>query len=461
MKMSNLTDEGVKALVQLIGQFGMFTDPVMEALISLGPKSLPHLAKGLSCSESGPLKSDKQARITITRPDLSASAIMSIASKYPNAPEIDEIADTLLSCLECGPKDAALLCAQIFPRVNKITQDHKKRLASLIQDSPYLLLKIYSAQLLEMLHETDPDVITTLEETLKSADKGIKVSAAYPFARYVTGHKKALKALLVISKSENKELKEYATGVVEKFGADMLAKASELKDTVRNSLGMTFVYIPPGSFMMGSGIRAEEVEKKYGGYVANYEDEYPKHGVRITKGFYLSQTEVTVGQWRRFAKETGYKIATNTDAFIYNNGWRWMSGVFWDNPLFPQTYDHPVTCVSWNDAQAFMKWLSGKENVAYRLPIEAEWEYACRAESTATKFWGDNPADACKYANVCDRSHWKNSHDCEDRYEFTAPVGQYKANDFRLYDMLGNVAEFCQDRYGDYPSGSVSDPQGP
>ncbi len=216
MKMLRLREEGLKALVPFLGKFGTLTDPVMEAIVMLGPKSLPYLAKGLACSNAASPKSDKE--ILITRQDLSASAITAVASDYPNAPEIDEIADTLLSCIECGSENAALLCARTFARVNTITPEHKKRLAAVIEDSRYSIVKAYAAQLLGMLHETDPAVEKVLEEALNSPDEAIRFAAAYALARYFTGHRKALETLKSISKSENKQLREYALGAIEKFG---------------------------------------------------------------------------------------------------------------------------------------------------------------------------------------------------------------------------------------------------
>ena len=124
-----------------------------------------------------------------------------------------------------------------------------------------------------------------------------------------------------------------------------------------------------------------------------------------------------------------------------------------------------MTCVSWNDAQAFVKWLKQKEGKEYRLPTEAEWEYAARAGTQTARFWGDNPNQACGYANVADRTAKKNwtdwsIHDCDDGYAETAPVGSFTANAFGLHDMLGNVWEWCQDWYGNYPAGAVIDLSG-
>ena len=227
----------------------------------------------------------------------------------------------------------------------------------------------------------------------------------------------------------------------------------------RNSIGMEFVFIPPGTFMMGS----PESE-------SGRQNDEKQNQVTFTRGFYMQTTEVTVGQWRAFVRDTGYKSEAETGGGAYvwtGSKWEKKAGSYWDNPGFSQTEDHPVSCVSWNDVNKFMKWLNRKEGVTYRLPTEAEWEYTVRAGTRTARYWGDNPNEACGYANVHDQTSkrinkfdWTH-HNCDDGYAQTAPVGRFKPNGFGLYDMLGNVWEWCQDWYGDYASGSVTNPEGP
>ena len=116
--------------------------------------------------------------------------------------------------------------------------------------------------------------------------------------------------------------------------------------------------------------------------------------------------------------------------------------------------------VSWYGAVAYIDWLNQETETGkkYRLPTEAEWEYAARAGTSTVRFWGDSPDDACQYANVYDQTSkkengysWKN-HNCDDGYSNTAPIGSFLANSFGLHDMLGNVWEWCADRYGSYSS---------
>ena len=135
---------------------------------------------------------------------------------------------------------------------------------------------------------------------------------------------------------------------------------------------------------------------------------------------------------------------------IYDGDWKHRPDNSWKNPGFPQTGSHPVTCVSWNDAKAYARWLSGKTGHQYRLPSASEWEYAARAGGEAVQPWGANGSAACAAANVADASAvqrypgWA-AFACNDGYVYTAPVGSFKANSFGLNDMLGNVFQWTED----------------
>jgi formylglycine-generating enzyme required for sulfatase activity len=182
--------------------------------------------------------------------------------------------------------------------------------------------------------------------------------------------------------------------------------------------GPEMVWILAGRFQMG--------DIQGGGN----SDEKPVHSVSVAK-FAMGRYEVTVGDFRRFVNATGYK----TDA--EKGGGCWGSNN-WSKLTFSQTDKHPVVCVSWNDATAYAKWLSEQTDKQYRLPTEAQWEYAARA-GTETKYWwgndiGSNKANCANYF-------------CGDQFEYTAPVGSFAANPFGLFDTAGNVWEWTCSKY--------------
>lgn len=235
-----------------------------------------------------------------------------------------------------------------------------------------------------------------------------------------------------------------------------------------NTIGMALVLIPPGEFLMGDTISAEEVERKWGGWKLEWsKGDYPRHRVRITRGFYLGACAVTRGQFAQFVRETGYR----TDAERGGKAYAMSSGIWadraadWRNPLFEQTDAHPVVCVSWNDAAAFCGWLARKEGLDYALPSEAQWEYAARAGTTSHWYWGDEDAGAQGRACVAGEGE---SWQCRftgvrDGWTRTAPVGTFTPNAFGLYDMIGNVSCWCRDWFGrdTYASSPPADPEGP
>jgi len=263
---------------------------------------------------------------------------------------------------------------------------------------------------------------------------------------------------------------------------------------ITNSIGIKLKLIPAGEFQMGSAKSPQEIIQMFGFRKIAADllvDEHPQHKVRITKPFYLGVYEVTVGQFRQFVEATGYKTDAEKDGDFGGFGWNESEGKWegpgwnesegkwggpdpkytWRNTGFAQTDAHPVVMLSWNDAVAFCEWLSRKEGETYRLPTEAEWEYACRAGTTTLYSHGDDPEGLAQVGNVGDATANRKLGGsivggcikADDGYVFTAPVGRFRANPFGLYDMHGNVWECCQDYYDDnyYARSPTDDPTGP
>jgi formylglycine-generating enzyme required for sulfatase activity len=227
-----------------------------------------------------------------------------------------------------------------------------------------------------------------------------------------------------------------------------------------DSIGMTLIHLSSGEFFMGSIETPEELSRKYGARIYAYEGEQPCQLIMLTEGFWMGQTEVTQGQFRRFIDETGYRTRAErcgVGGGIDKQGWRWIEGSRWDNPGIPQTDSHPVVQVCWEDAVAFCRWLSEKERREYDLLTEAQWESACRAGTDTAYSWGDDLAQGKHYANMVDDAahRWimQFGRTIDDRCPFddgfatTAPVASFRPNLWGFYDMHGNVAEWCRDWY--------------
>lgn len=208
-----------------------------------------------------------------------------------------------------------------------------------------------------------------------------------------------------------------------------VVKLPELMLDLGNKVTMKLLKIPAGKFMIGS----PATEEGRGG------NEGPQHEVTISKPFYMGMYEVTVEQFDQFVKDAGYA---------------------WEKRKFNYTprVDHPASCLCWDDAQAFCKWISKKTGKTVRLPTEAQWEYACRAGTTTRYYFGDDVDDLGEYGHY-DMDGWDGS---AKGSPTVAPVGSFKPNAWGLYDMHGNVNEYCEDFASTaYSPADKLDPKGP
>ncbi|WP_257154377.1 formylglycine-generating enzyme family protein [Pseudomonas sp. ICMP 8385] len=276
------------------------------------------------------------------------------------------------------------------------------------------------ARLEQMLQEWQSTIIWA---------KDVIVSEKYPNLTYVNKSPSLI---------ENKELKP-----LDRFVDCTDSYCSEM------------VVIPAGDFVMGA-TEEEAVAEKVNAKVHAWE--IPRHKVVIKKPFALSSTEVTLGSFQTFVNETGYSLPEGcTSLSPPANPQVALAKLFFSkeanykNTGFKQGESEPVVCVRREDGRAYAEWLSKKTGHKYRLPTEAEWEYAARAGTQTTFFWGNNRDEACGYANVYDLTtdeYYKYGFSkfmCSDKQISTAPVASFKPNNFGIYDILANAREWVDD----------------
>jgi len=220
----------------------------------------------------------------------------------------------------------------------------------------------------------------------------------------------------------------------------------------------------PEMVMLAGGtarIGVEDAEDEREGVPAGFRGRArPQHPVHI-RPLALGRYEVTVAEFTQFAAATGRASEGGCSVF---DGAKWVKDPLrnWRDPGFAQTDRDPVVCVSWDDARAYIAWLSRKAGKTYRLPSEAEWEFAARGGTMTSRFWGDEANRACEFANVADRTAREKFdgwtvHECQDGHVRSAAVGRFQPNPYGLHDMLGNVWEWTQDCWNANYTGAPPD----
>lgn len=249
---------------------------------------------------------------------------------------------------------------------------------------------------------------------------------------------------------------------------------------VDTTTGISFELIPAGSFVRGSRFFEAQsaIDQKW------FADEAPPRSITISRDYWLASTETTISAFRHFVDATGYvttaeREGSSLGAYTVSIGsdgeesgqWAMGAGLNWRTPGWNVDEAHPVVHVSWTDALAFVKWLSHNTNSPFRLPTEAEWEYAAGGPEHTVYGWGNDAPVTGREGNIADLRFasayplWKYPvlRTIDDGFVHTSPVGSFEPNGFGLFDMTGNVWEWCADRYAAdaYVTGPDVDPQGP
>jgi formylglycine-generating enzyme required for sulfatase activity len=210
----------------------------------------------------------------------------------------------------------------------------------------------------------------------------------------------------------------------------------------------TMIDLPGGAFRMGSISGAGDPS------------ELPVTEITLLP-FQMSQSEITVGEFRRFMDASGYAISPGCFVWTAEGRMRFRDDADWSAPGYEVSDDMPVSCINWDDAARYVEWLNSVEGGGgFRLPSEAEFEYAARAGSESDYFWGDDPALACDHVNGADagsRFRWRNTA-CEDMGSEVVSVSAYPPNGLGLSNMIGNVWEWTADCW--FASHEGASPQG-
>lgn len=213
--------------------------------------------------------------------------------------------------------------------------------------------------------------------------------------------------------------------------------SANMRYTLTSPFDLSMAWVAGGEFQMGDLAGTGQ------------SDERPVRTIALP-GFWIMHTEVTLNMFQHFVDATGYAMADGCGYF--DGGWKQDQELNWRNPGFPQSQEHPVTCISWDDANQFASWLSDTTGQTFTLPTEVQWEYAARAQTGSAYSFGDNASLLCTYANGADQSALADYPDfdvtdCNDEYTRTAPVASYRDNAYGLHDMTGNVWEWVKDCY--------------
>ena len=212
------------------------------------------------------------------------------------------------------------------------------------------------------------------------------------------------------------------------------------------------VVVPAGRGVVGS---TPEERQRYGVPAMFGDREGPRHPVSFARPFALGRTEVTRGQYAQFVAATRRPDPAACSIHdIKTDRWAPQPGYSWRRTGFDQTDQHPALCISHDDATAYAEWLASRTGKRYRLPSEAEWEYAARAGTSTAWYWGDVAETGCEHGNLVNTAlvtalgsppYWKRKLVCVDDHAFSLPVASFPANAFGLYDMAGNAFEWVAD----------------
>ncbi len=455
---------------------------LIDQLLAKNPADRPASAKDVAATIQALEREAVAAGRTVAVPSLGASVASAPVSSTQATPGDDYITDVSLldvdpqpisrqrprwwlwgSVAACALLSSCFLGFVLTDHGQVVVQFDDDEIAGLLKGSP---VRVVDNAGKEHFLVAGPNTLHSNDYAVADADKHPRL--AFEPARFTVTrgadyaiHVKLLAPALAKS--------PFGSDTAHAFQDDW-AKFLKRSVVESNSAGMKLALIPPGEFWMGSdkqllGKAFDAAKNKLfkqlpEGYAQNVVAESPLHKVRITRPFLMARTETTVGDFRKFVKETKHRTeaelpASKGGTHAEDPRQKRDPKFDWRSPGYLPSGEQPVTNVTWKDAEAFCAWLSRKEKRTYRLPTEAEWEHACRAGTATLWSFGDDFKPA--------REHmWSNTLNLKTTL---APhsVGKKEANAFGLFDMHGNVEEMCADfkgrRYASEPA--LDDPKNP
>lgn len=266
-----------------------------------------------------------------------------------------------------------------------------------------------------------------LSQLFESATEWLSASSAEDPGRTLV-ERLRLQFSILLKTATDADGRKWSDGV---YKGRAVSGASPPGTVFRDQRGLpAMVVVPPGHFVIGSPVSES----------GRSDSEGPQVPVRMDRAFALAATPTTVGQWRRFVEETRYRPVPGVLAWdAGRNSWMLAPRGSWLEPGFVQTDDHPVVGLSWADAASYVRWLSEITGRAYRLPTEAEWEYSARHGVEGSYPWGTG--------DPVGRAHFLEASSNLPADAGTAPVGSFQPNHLGLFDLSGNVWEWCQDSW--------------
>lgn len=394
-------------------------------------------------------KEARERRVRLERKQQGRQAFAKARQQIEELVEADRVADALRTLDERPPAEKALMPAEALEELRRsVEQRARGRFEAILSEASEHAAGGRLSEVQRLLDEAGAYRISTIEEYVARRLREWREAAtsgpdATP-ALVAMIQRRPVPADFALPDALRRDF-ELPNDTRDRWGNEVTrqihSRTGYPLEIRHRKTGLHLVYIPAGSFQMGSDSGRPE--------------ESPVHRVTIAKPFYAGKYEVTVAQFRQFAEATNYQTDAEREGSGYvcvDGRWQQRKDASWRNPHFEQTDAHPVALVTLHDAQVYGQWLNDVSEAQFRVPTEAQWEYVARAGLKAKWFWGGAEGEIARYGNTNDESARakvasRERINASDGHAQASPVGQFQPNPLGVYDVVGNVWEWCQDVY--------------